>query len=571
MRKVVSILVSLLISASCLQVHGQQSTTTRQSILRYDSIHHPLSARRSMVVSQNELASKVGQQILAAGGNAMDAAVAVGFALAVTLPRAGNLGGSGFMLIYDAEAQQSSALDFRSIAPASASLKDFVDGDGSILWDDLTFGAKAAAVPGTVAGLETAWKLHGSLPWEQLLQPAIALARDGFIVSDDLAFALDASLHVLSKYPGSMAVYSKDGSDPFRPGDLIRQADLQWSLQQISDHGAAAFYRGAIADKIVDYMAQAGGYISAADLDGYKVQSREPISTHYRGYTVLTMPPASAGGVALLQMLNVLENFDIGKLPQGSANSLHLLAETMKRVNANRRQGIGDTDFVNVPIEGMLSEVLAKEIADLIELRRAASVTGIVPMDANPYESRDTTHYSIVDAEGNGVATTYTLGYSFGSGLVIPGTGILLDNQMRNFSHNEPGHANQMEPGKRMVSTMSPTLVFDQKKELLLVTGTPGGSRIHNVIFQLIVNLIDYGMNIAEATHTPRIYQGWRSPELGVEQGISNDTLSILRTMGHTVEQQQTMGSTQSIVRQNDMLYGSADPRRPGALVLGND
>ncbi len=570
MRKVVYILVSFLISASCLQVHGQQSTTDR-SILRYDSIHHPVSARRGMVVSQNELASEVGQQILAAGGNAVDAAVAVGFALAVTLPRAGNLGGSGFMLIYDAESQASSALDFRSIAPANAALKDFLDDDGSILWNDLTFGAKAAAVPGTVAGLETAWKLYGSLPWEQLLQPAIALARDGFIVSDDLAFALDVSLNVLSKYPSSMAVYSKDGISPFRPGDLIRQADLQWSLQQINDHGATAFYSGAIADKIIGYMAQAGGYISAVDLGSYKVQSREPISTSYRGYTVITMPPSSAGGIALLQMLNVLENFDIGKLPQGSANSLHLLAETMKRVNANRRRGIGDTDFVNVPIEGMLSEALTKDIANLIDLRRAASVTTIMPMDANPYESQDTTHYSIVDAEGNGVAVTYTLGYSFGSGLVIPGTGILMDNQMRNFSHNEPEHANQMEPGKRMVSTMSPTLVFDRNNELLLVTGTPGGSRIHNVIFQLIVNLIDYEMNIAEATHTPRIYQGWRSPELGVEQGISNDTLSILRAMGHLVEQQQTMGSTQSIVRKNDMLYGSADPRRPGALVLGND
>lgn len=546
-----------------------------QAIIRYDSIHHPVAASGGMVVSQNEAASEVGRQILLQGGNAVDAAVAMGFALAVTLPRAGNLGGSGFMLVHMPESggpDTVTALDFRSVAPAAAGADVFRDEDGDILRDELTFGPRAAGVPGTVAGLEQAWRSFGALSWQEVLAPAIELAEEGIEVSGDLAYALSEALTVMRRYPSSLAAYAREDGSAYAAGDTLIQPDLAWSLRQIRDHGASAFYRGAIAERIAAYMEQAGGLISAEDLAAYEVREREPIATDYRDHRVVTMPPSSVGGLAMLQMLNVLDHYDMARLPQGSAASMHILAETMKLGNANRREGIGDTDFVEVPIAGILSQSVAGEMAARINPDRATPVAEISPMDAFPYESRDTTHFSVVDGEGNAVSLTYTLGYSFGSGLVIPGTGIILDNQMRNFSIRDPDiHANRMELGKRVVSTMTPTMVFDEDGQLFLVTGTPGGSRIHNVILQLIVNTVDYGMNIAEATHAPRIYQAWREPELGVERGASADSLRVLEAMGHEIEIQQTMGSTQSIMIRDGVLYGAADPRRPGAMALGVD
>ena len=557
------------------QVFAQSQDTATQSIIRYDSIHHPVAASGGMVVSQNEAASEVGRQILRKGGNAVDAAVAMGFALAVTLPRAGNLGGSGFMLVHMAGSggpDAVAALDFRSVAPAAASSGEFRGDDGEILRDALTFGPRAAGVPGTVAGLEDAWRRFGALSWREVLAPSIELAEEGVVISDDLAYALSEALAVMRRYPSSMAAYAREDGSAWAAGETLVQPDLAWSLRQISDHGAEAFYRGVIAEKITAYMEQAGGLIAAGDLAAYRVSVREPIATDYRGYRVVTMPPSSVGGLALLQMLNVLGHYDMARLPQGSAASLHVLAETMKLANANRREGIGDTDFVDVPVAGILSASLAREMAARISPDRATPVEEISPEDAFPYESRDTTQVSVVDGEGNAVSLTYTLGYSFGSGLVVPGTGIILDNQMRNFSIRDPDvHANRMEPGKRVVSTMTPTMVFDEDDRLFLVTGTPGGSRIHNVILQLIVNTVDYGMNIAEATHAPRIYQAWREPELGVERGVGADSLRLLEAMGHEIEIQQTMGSTQSIMLSEGLLYGAADPRRPGAAALGID
>lgn len=554
-----------------VSAQGTSAPTISQSIIRYDSIHHPVAARRGMVVSQNELASEVGQQILERGGNAVDAAVAMGFALAVSLPRAGNLGGSGFMLVNMAGSDEVTALDFRSAAPAAARTEYYLDADGELDTQAMTFGARAPGVPGSVAGLAHAWNKFGSMSWVDLVEPALKMASDGIIVSDDLAYVLAEAMSVMSHYPSSIAAYAKGIDDPYASGELLVQEDLAWSLEQIQLQGADAFYSGAIADKVVAYMEQAGGYISASDLENYAVRERTAIETQYRDHRIVTMPPSSIGGIAMLQMFNVLQEFDLAAHPQGGAKSLHLIAETMKRVNANRREGIGDTDFVDVPIKGMLSKTLAEEIAASIDEHGATPASQITPTDAVPYESRETTHFSVVDSDGNAVSTTYTLGYSFGSGLVIPGTGILLDNQVRNFSHRDPDHANAMEPGKRVVSTMTPTLVFDADNELLIVTGTPGGGRIHTTILQLLLNVIDYDMNIAEATHVPRIYQGWRSPELGVELGINADTISLLESMGHDVEQQQTMGSTQSIMRLDGILYGSADPRRPGAMALGID
>ncbi len=571
----ISGVLALFLVCQPLWAQPQGGGANAQSIIRYDSIHHPVAASGGMVVSQNEAASEVGRQILRKGGNAVDAAVAMGFALAVTLPRAGNLGGSGFMLVHMAGSggpDAVAALDFRSVAPAAASSDEFRGDDGEILRDALTFGPRAAGVPGTVAGLEDAWRRFGVLSWREVLAPSIELAEEGVVISDDLAYALSEALAVMRRYPSSMAAYAREDGSAWAAGETLVQPDLAWSLRQISDHGAEAFYRGVIAEKITAYMEQAGGLIAAGDLAAYRVSVREPIATNYRGYRVVTMPPSSVGGLALLQMLNVLGHYDMARLPQGSAASLHVLAETMKLANANRREGIGDTDFVEVPVAGILSASLAREMAARISPDRATPVEEISPEDAFPYESRDTTQVSVVDGEGNAVSLTYTLGYSFGSGLVVPGTGIILDNQMRNFSIRDPDvHANRMEPGKRVVSTMTPTMVFDEDDRLFLVTGTPGGSRIHNVILQLIVNTVDYGMNIAEATHAPRIYQAWREPELGVERGVGADSLRLLEAMGHEIEIQQTMGSTQSIMLSEGLLYGAADPRRPGAAALGID
>ncbi|MEM8496613.1 MAG: gamma-glutamyltransferase [Pseudomonadota bacterium] len=552
-------------------VNATAATQSSGAVLRYDSVHHPVIARRGMVVSQNELATKVGQQILADGGNAVDAAVGVGFALAVTLPRAGNLGGSGFMLLHINGADEPTALDFRSAAPAAAMLADYQNEQGDIDWNALTYGPRAAGVPGTVAGLYHAWEKFGSMPWPVLLEPARLLAAEGIEVTQDLEYALKEALPVMEAFPASMAAYAKSNKTAYVAGEMLVQADLAQSIAAIAAEGSAAFYEGEIAHKISDYMQNTGGNVSLADLKNYRVKERTVLQTRYRNHRIATMPPSSVGGLALLQMLSVLQNFDLSQYPAGSAMSLHIIAETMKQVAANRRFGIGDPDFVDVPVNGFLSEEMADVLAGRIDLSKARATKKIDPENAQKYESRETTHYSVVDAEGNAVSTTYTLGYSFGSAAVVPGTGILLDNQLRNFSHRTPEHANGMRAGKRMLSTMTPTLVFDENGELLLVTGTPGGSRIHNVVLQILINTIDYGMNIAEASHRPRIHQQWRTPALGVEPGIGSDTLKILQGMGHIIDLQQTMGSTQSIMRRDGYLFGAADPRRPGALALGND
>jgi len=545
---------------------------SKQSIIRYESIHHPVVASRGMVVSQNSTATRVGQQILAKGGNAVDAAVAVGFALAVTLPRAGNLGGSGFMLIHQAENKETVALDYRSMAPLTAELEKLQGEDGEMDWNRLTFGPLAAAVPGTVAGLYQAWQQYGSMPWGDLLQPAYMLASQGIRVSRDLEYALSDGASILSRYPASKAIYLKNDTQAYQAGELFIQKNLAWSISQIQHHGADAFYKGKVGERIVAAVQAGGGLISMEDLTAYQVKLREPVMTVYRGHTVISMAPVSAGGLTLLQMLNILSNFDLSKYDQSSAQSLHLLAEVMKRAAANRRTYLGDPDFVDIPIKGYLSKQLARHMAKDISLRKAGKVKNIDPQPPAKYESRETTHFSIIDQLGNAVSNTYTLGHSFGSGFVAGETGILLDNQMHNFSYRSgPDQPNAMRPGKRMLSTMTPTMVFDNDGKVMLVTGTPGGGRIINVILQILVNVIDYDLNIAEATHRPRIHQGWRSQTLGVENGLGTDTIQGLENMGHKVQVQRSMGSTQSVMWKNGLFYGSADPRRPDALALGLD
>jgi len=541
----------------------------KQAIIRYDSIHHPVVGRFGMVVSQNSIATSVGRDILARGGNAVDAAVAVGFALAVTLPRAGNLGGSGFMLAHMAEEQNTIALDYRSVAPLKASVERFSKADGTMDWDKLTFGPMAAGVPGTVAAMHQAWKRFGTIPWQDLLAPAHKLASDGFEVGHDLAHVLNMASAILNYYsPGS--AYLKEGDQPWVAGDTLVQKDLAWSIEQIMQHGAAAFYEGELAGRIVKAFEKTGGIISTEDLAAYEVKDRVPVQTDYRGKQVLSMPPVSGGGVTLLQMLNMLEHFPVAEMGAGSAKNLHLLAEVMKRAAANRRSLLGDPDFVKVFTEGYISKDLAKKMAADINLKKAEKVKNIQAEPVERYESRNTTQFSVMDRYGNAVSNTYTLGYSFGSGYVAEGTGILFDNQMRNFSYDsDANHKNALAPGKRMLSTMTPTIVLDADGKVLLVTGTPGGSRIINVVLQIVVNVIDHKMNIADATDQPRIHQGWRSQTLAIETGMNPEVIDILKGMGHEIELQKTMGSTQSIMWRDGQFYGSADPRRPNALASG--
>jgi len=548
---------------------GQQAAALKQTIVRYDSIHHPVLARHGMAVSQNSIATRVGQETLARGGNAVDAAVSMGFALAVTLPRAGNLGGSGFMLVHMAKEGATEAIDYRSVAPGAASVERFTGADGELDWDRLTWGASAAAVPGTVAGLHMAWKRHGSMDWKELLRPAWQLASEGFEVGFDLANVLNMAADEFAVHGPGSAYLRQDGR-PWAAGDRLVQPDLAWSIAQIMEHGAGAFYEGELAQRIVAAFAKNGGLISSDDLAAYAPRQRAPVSTTYRGLEVVTMPPASSGGVTLLQMLNILEHFDLQKYPQGSAQSLHLLAEVMKRAAANRRMLLGDPDFVEMPVDAYIGKELAARMAKKINLKHAAKVDDIGPEPLGREESRDTTHYSVMDHEGNAVSNTYTLGYSFGSGFVAEGTGILFDNQMRNFSFSGgSGHPNALAPGKRMLSTMTPTIVLDADGKVFMVTGTPGGGRIINVLLQVLVNVIDYQLNIAEASDRPRIHQGWQKQDLAIETGMNPEVISVLQRMGHVIDMQMTMGSTQSIVWRGGVFEGAADPRRPNALALG--
>lgn len=559
----------ILLSTVGVTAHAQQ-----QSLLEYPSIHSPRTSLRGMVVSQNEIASRVGSTILQQGGNAIDAAIATAFALSVTLPRAGNIGGDGFMTVYFAAEKRVYVVDFRSVAPQTAELSMFLDEKGRES-PRASKGYRATAVPGTVAGLELAHRKFGRLPWRSLIEPAISLARDGVALSADEAFVFTWGRERLQESVSARRTFFKADGTNYSAGEVLKQPELAWSLQRIAEDGANAFYRGEIAARFEADMAANGGLISRADLAAYRPVLREPLVGTYRGYTIYTAPPASAGGATLINMLNILENFELTPLGAGSANTLHLLAETMKLGNADRVRNLGDTDFVDVPLAGLTSKSYARDRARLINLRRASKPRKLGAGEPWKYGSPSTTHFSTADSEGNLVSTTYTLGSDFGSGVMIAGTGILLNNQMNNFSHEQALRAareggktplNAMQPGKRMMSTQMPTLVFRDGNPWMAV-GTPGGGKIVDTVLQILVNVIDFGLNIDEATHQPRISQG--SGPLLVEPNFNPDTLALLRKRGHDIKIDETMGSAQSIMLDRNLFLGAPDPRRPGAAALG--
>ncbi|MCC7267836.1 MAG: gamma-glutamyltransferase [Caulobacteraceae bacterium] len=561
--------------AAALLLLAGAPAAAQQRLLEYPSIHHPAITQHGMVVSQNAIATEAGVEMLQKGGNAVDAAVATAFALAVTLPRAGNLGGDGFMLVHLAKTGETLFIDYRSIAPRAARIEDFVGPDGKEL-KLASEGYRAPAVPGTVAGLELAHRKWGRLPWKTVLAPAIRLAEKGVVLSPDEAFVFTWGRDRLSQSePAKAAFYHRDGS-LYGAGETLRQPDLAWTLRQVSRGGARAFYEGPVAERLVADLQAHGGLITMQDMAAYRAVERKPLVGSYRGLTVVTAPPASAGGASLLQMLNILERFDMKAARQGSARSTHLIAETLKLGTADRYRYLGDTGFVKVPLAGFTSKAYAAERARLIDPDHAKPAKAFGVGDPWAYESPNTTHLSVADAEGNAVSNTFTLGADFGSGVMARGTGFLLNNQMNNFSHEqvvearergEPPPANGMAPGKRMLSTMMPTMIFKDGKPWM-IAGTPGGGAIVSAMLQLIVNVVDYDLNIAEATHRPRIHQD-TGEFLQVEPGFNPDTADRLVEMGHKLRPRQTIGSTQSIIVQDGLFLGAPDPRRPGAEAAG--
>ena len=540
-------------------------------------VFHPVRAKEGMVASVDAAATRVGVDILRQGGNAVDAAVAVGYALAVTHPQAGNLGGGGFMLLRTKEGN-TTAIDFREMAPAQASRDMFLDDQGNPDSKKSLTSHLATGTPGTVAGFSLALEKYGTLPLNKVIQPAIKLAKQGFTVNDALADDLKTyGSEVLPNYENSKAIFWKEG-EPLKKGDKLVQANLAKSLEMIAEKGPDAFYKGAIADQIAQEMSKNGGLITKDDLAAYKAVERTPIGGDYRGYQIFSMPPPSSGGIHIVQILNILENFDLAKYGFGSADTLQVMAEAEKYAYADRSEYLGDPDFVKVPWQALTSKAYAKSIAGQIDVAKAKPSSQIRPGKLEPYESNQTTHFSVVDKEGNAVAVTYTLNTIFGTGIVAGNTGILLNNEMDDFSAKPGvpnvyglvgGDANAVGPGKRPLSSMSPTIVVKDGKTWL-VTGSPGGSRIITTVLQMVVNTIDFGMNVAEATNAPRFHHQWLPDELRVEKGFSPDTLKLLEQRGQKVAVKEAMGSTQSImVAPDGTLYGASDPRSVDDLTAG--
>ncbi len=540
---------------------------------------HPVWAENGMVSAQERLAAEVGRDIMVQGGNAVDAGVAVAFALAVTLPRAGNIGGGGFMLVHDAESGQTHAIDYREAAPAGAARDMFLDETGEADSDKSLYSGAASGVPGTVAGMKLALDNHGSMAWADVIAPAIRLAEQGITVTPDLADSLEAERAALTKYSSTARIFFKPDGSGYRPGERLVQADLAATLKAIAAQGPDGFYKGAVADKIARAVQGAGGPMTAADLAAYKPVLREPVRGSYRGHEIVSMPPPSSGGVHLIQILNALEGYPIGALGHNTAETIHLMAEAMKLAYADRSEYLGDPDFVDVPVDALTSKDYAAQMRSRISADFATPSGMIGPGDLTPYESDQTTHFSVVDKAGNAVSNTYTINLNYGSGLVAEGTGVLMNNEMDDFSAKPGvpnafglvgGDANAVAPGKRPLSSMTPTIVLKDGKTWL-VTGSPGGARIITTVLQVVMNMIDHGMNVAEASTAPRVHHQWLPDELRLEEGISRDTTRLLAARGHVLAERPVMGSTQSILRDpaTGALLGASDPRRPDAATLG--
>ncbi len=580
MQKILTLLTLVLaiLTAVASPAIGEAVRDDPAPIIDYRERFLPVVARQGMVVGTEQLAAEVGLHILQQGGNAVDAAVATGFALAVTYPRAGNLAGGGFMLIHLAEENRQVFIDYRETAPAAASRDMFLDERGEVD-QQLAYGShRSAGVPGTVAGLLHALDRYGSLSRQQVLAPAIALARDGFPVSFSLNYEVTARGQRLRENPEARRLFFRPDGQVYDIGETWRQPELAWTLEQIARDGADGFYRGEVARRIAAEMTAGDGLITLQDLADYRVVERKPVRGRFRGLEVVSAPPPSSGGIHILQMLNILDGFDLAGMGHNSAAYLHHLTESMKLAFADRSRYLGDPDFVDVPVARLIDPAYAARQRALIKPDRATPAGAILPGAALAPESNDTTHFNVADRHGNVVSNTYTLNASFGSAIAVPGTGMLLNNEMPDFASRpgEPnlfglvqGEAHAIAPGKRPVSSMSPTIVFRDGRPWL-ATGSPGGPRIINVVLQVLLNTIVFDMNVATAGAEPRIHHQWLPDVTLLEQGISPDTVRLLQAMGHNVEQSdRTFGRAQSIVFENGLLYGATDTRRPQGWVAG--
>ena len=538
---------------------------------------HAVVAEHGMVVAQERLAARIGADVLRRGGNAVDAAVATGFAMAVTYPRAGNIGGGGFMVIHSRERGEDVTIDYREVAPAAATPGMFLGTDGKPDADKSRKSALGIGVPGSVAGLTLALEKYGSgkFTLADLLKPAIDIARDGLIVADTTADTMPEEYRWLARWPSSAKLFSRADGTPLREGDTLVQTDLAATLSAIAEQGPRGFYQGPVAEKLVKAIGDAGGIMTLDDLKSYQPIIRAPMRGTYRGYDVVSMPLPSSGGVGLLEMLNILEGFQMGDLKQGGAPSLHLMIEAMKRAYADRARYLGDPAFVNVPITTLLAKDYAAKQRASIDLDHATPSADVVPM--LPREGNNTTHFSVVDSMGNAVSNTYTLNFPYGVGLVADGIGVLLNNELDDFTA-APGasnafglvgfEANLPGPGKRPLSSMSPTIVLKDGKPIL-VTGSPGGSRIISTVLQVIVNVLDYRMDVAAAVAAPRLHHQWMPDEVRVEHGFPDETLGALRAMGHIVIEPMGLTSANSIAVTPGGLLGAPDPRTRGTEAAG--
>jgi len=535
----------------------------------------PVRARHAMVVAQESIAADVGVSVLQKGGNAVDAAVAVGFALAVTHPFAGNLGGGGYMLVRLSDGR-ATFIDFRERAPERASHDMYLDAQGKPTRDSIE-GWRSTGVPGTVRGFELALSKYGKRSWNDDLAPAVELATKGFPVS----YALSQSLRIsrsLGTSADSKRIFQKNGAF-FDVGDLLVQPELAQTLERIARNGANEFYEGETAQRLAREMSSHGGLISLSDLKGYRAIERTPLQGTYKGYTILTAPPSSSGGIALLEMLGILEGTNYERGGAGSASAIHYLAEAMRRAYADRNEYVGDPDFVKVPIAGLLDPAYLARLRASIDPERATPSSLVRPGRPAGTEHDQTTHYTVVDAEGNAVAVTYTLNGGYGNGITVPGLGFLLNNEMDDFAAKPgtpnmfglvQGESNAIQPGKRPLSSMTPTIVVKDGK-LFMTAGAPGGSRISTAVLQVILNVIDFGMNVQDAVDAPRVHHQWLPDTLSLERGISPDTVALLQARGYTVDYAPgvVLAQVAAIVNDGGWLQGGSDGRSAAGKAAG--
>jgi len=575
-----SFLLASVISLTAFAPTFAKDTAGGNALMSYDAIHHPVMADNGMVSAQDRIAAEVGRDILARGGNAIDAAVATGFALAVTHPQAGNLGGGGFMMVHLAETGEVIALDFREMAPAGATRDMYLGSDGEVDNSLAQYSRLSAGVPGTVMGLLDALESYGTMTRREVLGPSIRLASKGFPMSYAMAEGLEDSRKKLSVDESSIKYFLGR-----KAGEKFTQPDLAKTLRRILKSGADGFYAGKTADLIVEEMRAGRGVMSLEDLANYKTVTRKPVTGYYKGHEIYAMSPPSSGGVHIVQMLNILNGYDLKADGHNSAAYLHKLIEAMRRAYADRSKYLGDPDFVDVPVSELTAQSYADDLRETISPNVASKSSDITPGAKLPYESVNTTHYSVIDKYGNAVSVTYTLNFSYGSGYSVDGAGFLLNNEMDDFS-SKPGspngygliggEANKIEPRKRPLSSMTP-LIVKKNGRVTLATGSPGGSTIITSVLQMVLNVIEWDMNLGEAVHKPRIHHQWLPDIVEAEPGISLDTLNRLSAMGHNLPKDAeghyvhtVLGRVNSVGQGQGVVLGSADPRGPKSAAVGH-